>query len=172
MKTGGLIILFFLAILYANWLTLVRYDYSGMRELVRIDLPVPKAELPLYGETGTLELPQSPAVLVVFGSWCTPCRKELPVLKKLSDKKDMPFIGLALRDTPEKLGRLFAKLPNPFDRIALDKTGEWAKPLRAYLVPAAYLTDGKGKVAYEIRGDITEDFYESVILPKYRELTQ
>lgn len=172
MKLTGLIVLFFLSILYANWLTLVRYDFSGKRELVRIDMPVPDAKLPLYGETGTLELPQSPAVLVVFGSWCTPCRKELPALKKLSDRKDMPFIGLALRDSPEKLSRLFAKTPNPFDRIAIDKAGEWAKPLRAYFVPATYLTDGKGKVVYEIRGEITEDYYTSVILPKYRELTQ
>lgn len=172
MKISGFIILFFLSTCCANWLSFNRIGFSDKQELVEINLPVPKARLPLYNEQGSLDLPQAPAVLVVFGSWCPPCRKELPVLKKLSDRKEMPFIGIALRDNAKSLNRLFQKNPDPFNRIALDKSGDWAGPLRAYLIPTAYLTDGKGRVVYEIRGEITKDFYEKTILPKYRELTQ
>ena len=46
---------------------------------------------------------KSPVVLNFWGTWCPPCRAELPDLKKIYadySPKGIEFIGLAVRDTP------------------------------------------------------------------------
>ncbi|MCP4703756.1 MAG: TlpA family protein disulfide reductase [candidate division Zixibacteria bacterium] len=52
-----------------------------------------------------------PLILNFWGTWCPPCRKELPDLKKIYAEYNpmgLEIIGLAVNDTPEKV-RNFAK---------------------------------------------------------------
>ena len=95
---------------------------------------------------------------------------ELPLLAELAKRKDIPFIGIAVRDTADQLDKLFKKTENPFASIALDSNSEWTESLRAWKIPRIYLTNGKGAAVYEIGGVLTEEFYLQTILPLIREL--
>jgi thiol-disulfide isomerase/thioredoxin len=49
---------------------------------------------------------QQPVVLNFWGTWCGPCRKELPDLVRLYEEyspKGVEMLGLALRDHPQKV---------------------------------------------------------------------
>ena len=54
---------------------------------------------------------KGPIVLNFWGTWCPPCRREIPDLKKIyTEYKDrgLQLVGLAVQDTPEKV-RQFAE---------------------------------------------------------------
>ncbi|SYZ74319.1 putative Thiol-disulfide oxidoreductase ResA [Candidatus Zixiibacteriota bacterium] len=54
---------------------------------------------------------KSPLVLNFWGTWCPPCRAELPDLKKIYadyGPKGVIFVGLATRDTPESVRKFAA----------------------------------------------------------------
>lgn len=170
MKIYGFAVLFVLTAVLSNLLNVVRLDFRTETALVPRVLEIPRAEIPLYGADDVLSLPDRPAMIVFFGSWCKPCLHELPVLAKIAKRKDLPLIGIAVRDTPQRLDKLFQKTENPFDTVALDDNSEWTKGLRAWTVPAIYLTDGKGMAVYEIGGVLTEDFYLQNVLTPIREL--
>ncbi|MDY5107125.1 MAG: DsbE family thiol:disulfide interchange protein, partial [Actinobacillus minor] len=46
-----------------------------------------------------LSLPQEPYILNVWGSWCTWCIKEFPILLKLK-AQGVPIVGLTYSDQP------------------------------------------------------------------------
>lgn len=53
---------------------------------------------------------KSPLVVNFWGTWCPPCRRELPDLKKIYDEyrgQGLEIIGIAVNDTPQRV-RAFA----------------------------------------------------------------
>ena len=172
MRIYGVAVLFVLTLVLSNLLNAVRLDFSTETSVVPRTLDIPRTALPLYGEKGTLSLPDRPVMIVFFASWCKPCLLELPVLAELAKRKDIPFVGIAVRDTPKQLDKLFKKTENPFDIVALDTDSEWTKALRAWRIPRVYLTNGKGAAAYEISGVLTEEFYFRHVLTLIGELQQ
>lgn len=49
---------------------------------------------------------KQPTVINVWGTWCPPCRREIPELVLLNaefEKKGVALLGLAVRDTPQKV---------------------------------------------------------------------
>ena len=172
MKIYGFAVLFVLTLILSNLLNAVRLDFSTETSVVPRTLDIPRTALPLYGKKGTLSLPDRPMMIVFFGSWCKPCLLELPVLAELAKRQDIPFVGIAVRDTPKQLDKLFKKTVNPFDVVALDTDSEWTKALRAWRIPRVYLTNGNGAAVYEISGVLTKEFYRQNLLPLIRELQQ
>lgn len=55
---------------------------------------------------------KQPTVVNVWGTWCPPCRREIPELVLLNaefEKKGVVLLGLAVRDTPQKVETFAAK---------------------------------------------------------------
>lgn len=51
---------------------------------------------------------KQPVVINFWGTWCPPCRREIPELVKLYDEyrdKGVEIVSLAVRDTPEKVDK-------------------------------------------------------------------
>ncbi len=55
---------------------------------------------------------QQPVVINVWGTWCPPCRREIPDLIRLYEEyhsKGVEMLGLAVRDTPQQVEGFAAK---------------------------------------------------------------
>ncbi|GIF40586.1 TlpA family protein disulfide reductase [Actinoplanes xinjiangensis] len=67
---------------------------------------IPDVTLPCFTGGAEIRLPdlRGPAVINVWGSWCGPCREELPVMQGLADRADGRFavIGVDTHDDRSK----------------------------------------------------------------------
>lgn len=64
-----------------------------------------------YDLDGTLRrssewISEQPVIINIWGTWCPPCRREIPDMVKFYDEyrdKGIEIIGIAVRDTPQKV---------------------------------------------------------------------
>ena len=175
MRWYGFIAIFLIASVFCNFLYMVRLDFTSGNALAVRNFPLPEEKLRILGRDENAYLsaetmPKQPLLLFFFASWCRPCVMEAPLLAKLSERHDVPFIGIAVRDDPEKLRAFLEKKKNPYQFVALDPKMEWVSAMRADGLPSAFILNGKGEVAAEIKGILTEDFYFQTVLPFLEEL--
>lgn len=174
MKILGLFFLFAVSAFFVSALSLIRLDLAPADPFhTRTqDFAVPAEPLETLdgGELAAGTMPDEPVLIVFFGTWCRPCLMEHALLNELAARTDLPFIGVALRDDPEKVRALLETRGNPYRTVALDPEMKWGRRFNAESLPAAYLTDGKGKVIYRFRGLLTDDFFKNEILPKAKEV--
>jgi cytochrome c biogenesis protein CcmG, thiol:disulfide interchange protein DsbE len=93
---------------------------------------------------------KGPAIINVWGSWCDPCKKELPFFTEFYQTMDpqIQLIGVDVEEKRIEDGRMFARThgimwPNLYD----DKSAT-----RKYFgmgVPVTWFIDGDGKVLYK-----------------------
>jgi cytochrome c biogenesis protein CcmG/thiol:disulfide interchange protein DsbE len=107
---------------------------------------------------GSLHLgraPGVPTVLNLWGSWCGPCREELPLVQQLSDLAGdrLHVIGLISRDTPSR-AESFAEDAGATFPTAFDGDGELLAQLGRAALPFTYFLDADGGVAYVEVGQI------------------
>lgn len=110
-------------------------------------------------------------VLNVWGSWCPPCRKEAPVLKKVSQDvggKDVVFVGIDTRDSDaaakaflDNIGLTYANVVDPDGELLLAFKGE----LNPNAIPSTLVLDKQGRVAARIVGGVEEGTLRAVIAP-------
>ena len=84
---------------------------------------------PLVGEPAPIETLQGleprsgPYIVNFFASWCPPCLEEHPVFVQESD---LPIIGIAYKDSQEKIDAFLQKHGDPYHAIIQDAEGEIA----------------------------------------------
>ena len=98
---------------------------------------------------------KGPAIINVWGSWCDPCKEEIPYFAEYFQTKDpqIQLIGVDVEEKRIEDGRMFARThgimwPNLFD-------GDGST--RKYFgmgVPVTWFIDGDGKVLYKKIGPI------------------
>lgn len=74
-----------------------------------------------------LEAITGPVLINVWGSWCAPCRKELPLLKAAYESGKVKVIGIDIEEASIEKGRSFAikagiTWPNLYDAKGLTKS--------------------------------------------------
>ncbi len=114
-----------------------------------------------------------PVVLNVWGSWCSPCRKEAPDLQDAYQElsgRDVAFVGINVRDEDraqalayERTFELtFPSLSDPGSTLLLSLRGAVAPNA----IPTTLVLDDQGRVAARITGPTTKvtlvDIVESV----------
>ena len=111
----------------------------------------------LDGKTHPLSAYKGQVLLVNFwATWCPPCRREMPSMERLYLKlKEGPFKVLAV-DQNESFDLVFAFTgeldPTPTFPILLDASGVVGKQWRVPGLPASYLVDKQGRIAYRAIG--------------------
>ncbi len=118
------------------------------------------------------DLRQGHVTLVnIFASWCVPCREEHPTLMKIA--ADAPLkalgvslVGIAQKDTPANIRALLGEQGDPYATIGADENGRVGIDLGVYGVPETFVVTGDGKVAYRFVGPLSDEFFETVLLPE------
>ena len=175
MKWYGFVLIFFVSTVFCNLIYTFRLDFTTQRSLVVKDFPLPEGKLKILGrsEESVLSeetMPKQPLLLFFFASWCRPCVMEAPVIAELSARKDVPFIGIAVRDKVKKLTDFLEKEKNPYQFVALDPNAKWAEAMHADKLPTAFILNEKSQVVAKINGIMTEEFYIQTVLPFLQEL--
>lgn len=98
---------------------------------------------------------KGPAIINVWGSWCGPCKEELPYFVEYFQTKDpqIQLIGVDVEEKRIEDGRMFARTngimwPNLYDQEGTT---------REYFgmgVPVTWFIDGDGKLLYKKIGPI------------------
>ncbi|MEI2811775.1 MAG: TlpA disulfide reductase family protein [Nocardioides sp.] len=132
-----------------------------VREIAAADRgePISYAGTDLEGQPLAIEdFRGMPLVIVVWGAWCAPCRKEAPEVAELARSYDgkAAFLGLNIRDVtevkPQAMARRFdlpyASLFEPEGRAMLAFRGV----LTPKSIPSFVVLDSEGRVASAING--------------------
>jgi len=114
-----------------------------------------------------------PAVVNFWGTWCPPCRHELPLLAKVHARygKKIGFLGLAVEDNAEFVGE-YARAYGLRYPVAAGR--EPAIALMQGLgndqaaMPFTVLVDAEGRVVYAKRGEVTEKDLARALAPLLR----
>lgn len=89
----------------------------------------------------------APAIVNVWGSWCPPCREEIPYFVKLDQKYQVTIIGIDVDEPSLLSGQRFAQKaqmswPNLID------AGNETTAIYGQGVPVTWFIGADGKVAY------------------------
>ena len=96
-------------------------------------------------------------VLVNFwATWCPPCRREMPSMERLSQRlKGQPFVILAVNQQ-EEADQVFAFTgqlePAPTFPILFDRNSTVSHAWNVLGLPASFIVDKQGRVAYWAMG--------------------
>jgi thiol-disulfide isomerase/thioredoxin len=108
---------------------------------------------------GTLDLgsaPGAPTVVNLWGSWCSPCRDELPLMQQLADAAGgrVHVIGVVSKDGVPQAESFAAdaglRFPSAFDGQGQLMTAEGLNAL-----PVTFFLTADGAVAYRQVGPVT-----------------
>jgi cytochrome c biogenesis protein CcmG/thiol:disulfide interchange protein DsbE len=108
---------------------------------------------------GTLDLAKAPGVPTVvnlWGSWCGPCREELPVLQQLADAAGgrVRVVGVISKDGVPQ-AESFAEDAKITFPSAFDGQGELMAKEGLNALPVSFLVDASGAVVYRQVGPVT-----------------
>jgi len=95
-----------------------------------------------------LESITGPAVINVWGSWCIPCRQEMPFLRALAATGKVKIIGIDVEEANMESARKFVveqgmSWPNLYDRDGSTKSSFGMG------VPVTWYLNNKSEVAYK-----------------------
>jgi cytochrome c biogenesis protein CcmG/thiol:disulfide interchange protein DsbE len=117
---------------------------------------------------GTLDLgkaPGVPTVVDLWGSWCGPCREELPTMQRLADAAGgkVRVIGVISKDGVPQ-AESFAEDAKVTFPSAFDGQGDLMTKLGVNVLPLTYFLDADGAVTYEQLGSVgTIDQFEQLV---------
>jgi len=107
---------------------------------------------------GTLDLtraPGQPTVLNLWGSWCSPCREELPVLQQFADAAagQVRVMGVISKDGRPQAESFAADAGVTFPS-AFDGDGALMTDLGVNALPYTYFLDADGAIVYTQVGPV------------------
>ena len=95
-------------------------------------------------------------LLDFWGTWCAPCRAEMPSLKMVYeqfDRSKVEFIGIVTNDTPEKLRQYLDQEKITWPQLLSEEADKIAERYQVNSYPTTVLIDPQGKVVLtDIRG--------------------
>ena len=97
-------------------------------------------------------------------SWCAPCRREHPLLMKLSKNKAVKLIGLNYKDNINNAKKFINELGNPYSQILIDQYGTLAVEFGAYGVPETFLINQDKIIVKKFVGPINQQIIDEIKL--------
>jgi peroxiredoxin len=144
-----------------------------------VDRPAPAFAVPaLDGGNVNLEEYRGQVVLLNFwGTWCEPCKRELPALQQAHQtygEQGLAIIGVNLTDDELVNGTDTGQIRSFLDQygvtypIALDTEGSVTNAYRVFPLPTSFFIDQQGRIRYVHIGELKlED-----VVARFTELSQ
>ena len=103
------------------------------------------------------------SLINIWASWCTPCRKEHPVLMELSKISNLNMYGINFKDNKKNALNFLNDFGNPFLKNGVDKDGSISINLGAYGVPETILIDKNKKILLKYIGPLDKSDYKKIL---------
>ena len=99
----------------------------------------------------------------IWASWCLPCKKEHPILMKLSEEENLNLIGVNFKDKKNNAKSFLKNLGNPYNVILSDADGTNSISFGVFGVPETILIDEKQIVIKKFVGPLDANDYKNII---------
>lgn len=108
--------------------------------------------------TSMAEYRGRPVVVNFFGSWCAPCKREMPAFERVHQDlgDEVAFLGLNVRDPVERARALVDTTGVTYD-IGRDPSGDLARQWGVTTFPTTAFVAPDGSVVRVHSGALTED---------------
>lgn len=110
-------------------------------------------------------------VLNVFATWCVPCRAEHAALMRLHENhRDVQLVGIAYKDSREKVLLYLKKYGNPFNEVIADPHGLLSARFDVESAPETLVIDEQGIIRNKIIGPMSPEIVKDQLMPLIRNL--
>ncbi|TDM04295.1 thiol-disulfide oxidoreductase ResA [Macrococcus carouselicus] len=97
-------------------------------------------------------------ILNFWGTWCEPCKREMPALSDNYDKfkeKDVEVLAIHLRNTPQQVEQFFSGLKEKVNLpVAFDNNNEVADAFGVDPLPTTVVIDEDGEIKAIHKGEM------------------
>lgn len=133
-----------------------------------LERPVPTFELPLLADTTRIitnnDLPDTPFLINVWGSWCPTCVIEHPFLMQL-EERGVNIVGVNYKDEIGDALSYLNRGGDPFSMSVQDSSGQFALDLGLTGAPETFVVDDNKIIRQHIIGEINEDNWQRRVIP-------
>jgi cytochrome c biogenesis protein CcmG/thiol:disulfide interchange protein DsbE len=133
-----------------------------------LERPVPTFELPLLSDTSRTvtdaQMPTSPYLINIWGSWCPTCVYEHPFFLELKER-GIDTVGVNYKDEVGDALNYLNELGDPYLMSVQDYSGQFALDLGLTGAPETFVVDSKGIIRQHIVGEVNENNWQSRINP-------
>jgi len=134
----------------------------------------PEFSLPVLGDSSANFAPAQMKgkvwLMNVWGTWCSGCREEHPLLVELAQQGVVDIVGLNYKDQNDLALEWLKTLGDPYLVTAADQSGRIAIDWGVYGAPETFVIDKAGVVRHRHVGPILADDLQNKILPLVAEL--
>ncbi len=99
----------------------------------------------------------------IWASWCLPCKKEHPILMKLSKEVNLNIIGINFKDKKNNANNFLNDLGNPYNIILSDTDGTSSISFGVFGVPETILINKKQIIIKKFIGPLDTDDYKNIL---------
>tara|TARA_B100001059_G_scaffold47602_2_gene40494 strand:- start:468 stop:1025 length:558 start_codon:yes stop_codon:yes gene_type:complete len=116
------------------------------------------------------DLPGEIFLLNVWGSYCLPCLIEHPTFMSLTERGEIPVVGINYRDELNLADDWLKENGDPFLFSIADPSGRFGIDLGVYGAPETYLVDAEGIIRYRHVSVLNDSVWREVFLPLVKSL--
>ncbi len=99
----------------------------------------------------------------MWAVWCQPCRRELPVLQKISrSNRSVDVLAVNVGDDPQRIAEYLDEMSLELP-VAIDPVGDLLTALDVGTVPATVLFDRDGSILWSHLGAVSADQVDAAL---------
>jgi thiol-disulfide isomerase/thioredoxin len=135
---------------------------------------LPEVALPCFsgGQDVTVSAIRGPAVVNLWGSWCPPCREELPAFQRFADRAagKVTVVGVDTRDSRSAASGLAADLGLTYPNL-FDPDERLRAKLGVSALPATLFVDRDGRLRHLYNSTALDDATLATLAAKHLGVT-